>query len=348
MVTPAHDDLVAAVRTNCAISDARHAREMTMCTYLLAMREYYRWERGVALGEPLVRADVGAWLAARESAWAALEDADYRPLPVGARAVDPYDVEAVNRALVPEGLVYGAGLGRFGKPQFFVAALEREERRGGARVLVAGRELACDLDAAPAAMRGDTIYVRQESLARVLWEKAEAWAVRRSDGALKAALDAHGYEEGSAAALGRMVAAETETLILHEVGEHEAAALLGPAWEGSLCGLERRGASILMRAVRDHLADCLVTLPELVERKADASLHLWFANLDGMRRELFPRAQEAYLAWRGGDRGQALLATAEVGAEHWRRACGVVLDAIAGDDGELAVEALALDDALRL
>ena len=132
------------------------------------------------------------------------------------------------------------------------------------------------------------------------------------------------------------------------MGEHEAAALLGPGWERSLCGLERRGAAILMRAVRDHLADCLVTLPELVERRADASLHLWFANLDGMRRELFPRAQDAYRAWLGGDRGQALLATAKVGAEHWRRACGEVLDAIAGPDGELAVEALALDEALRL
>ena len=342
------DELVAAVRTNCAISDARHAREMTMCTYLLAMREYYRWEHGVPLGAALVRADVGAWLAERESQWAALEDADYRALPIGARAVDPYDVEAVNRALVPEGLVYGAGIGRYGKPQFFVAALEREEWRGSSRVLVAGRELARDLDAAPAAMRDDTIYVRRESLARVLWEKAEAWAVKRSDGALKAALDAHGFDAGSAAALERMVAAETETLILHELGEREAAALLGPAWERSLCGLERRGASIFMRAVRDHLADCLVTLPALVERDAQASLHLWAASLDGMRRELFPGALDAYRAWRGGDRGLAMLAVARVGAEHWRRVCDAVLGALEGDGGERAVEALSLDDATRL
>ena len=342
------DELVATVRANCAISDARHAREMTMCTYLLAMREYYRWERGLALGEPLVRADVGAWLAARESEWGALEDADYRPLPLGTEAVDPYDVEAVNRALVPDGLVYGAGIGRFGKPQFFVAALECEEWRGTSRVLVAGREFARDLDAAPAALRGDTIYVRRESLARMLWEKVEAWAVRPGDGALKAALDAHGFEAGSAAALERMVAAETETLILHELGEREAAALLGPAWERSLCGFERRGASNFMRAVRDHLADCLVTLPALVERDAQASLHLWAASLDGMRRELFPGALDAYRAWRGGDRGLAMLAVARVGAEHWRRVCDAVLGALEGDGGERAVEALSLDDATRL
>ena len=339
------DDLVAAVRRNCAISDARHARELTMCTYLLAMREYYRWERGVALDAPLVRADVGAWLVAREAEWEALEEEDYRPLPLGGELVDPWDAEAVNRALLPEGLVYGAGIGRYGKPQFFVATLEREEWRGGSHVLVAGREHARDLDAAPAAMRGDTIYVRRESLARVLWEKAEAWGVRRGGGALKSALDAHGFEPGSAAALERMVEAEIETLILHELGEREAAALLGPAWERSLCDLHRRRASIFMRAVRDHLADCLVTLPELVRRDARASLHLWFANLDGMRRELFPRALDAYRAWLGGDRGEALLAAAEAGVGHWRRVCADVLDAFARGDGEDAVEEISLGGA---
>ena len=102
-MTPSREALVAAVRTNCAISDARHAREMTMCTYLLAMREYYRWERGVAFDAPLVRADVGVWLAAREAEWESLEDADYRPLPLGAETVDPYDVDAVNRASIGDG-----------------------------------------------------------------------------------------------------------------------------------------------------------------------------------------------------------------------------------------------------
>ena len=346
-MTEARAVLVAAVRENCAISDARHAREMTMCTYLLAMREYYRWERRIALGTPLARPEVGAWIVAREAEWTALEDADYRPLPLDGALVDPFDVAAVNEALVPEGLVYGAGIGRFGKPQFFVAELARDERRGGSRVLVAGREHARDLDAAPAAMRGDTIYVRQESLARLLHEKAEAWAMRQSDGALKAALDAQGFDSDRAAALERMVADETETLILHELGECEAAAMLGPAWERSLCDLERRRASAFMRAVRDHLADCLVTLPALVERDARASIHLWAASLDGLRRELFPRSLAAYRAWRDGDGGAALLATAAAGAAHWRAVCAEVLEAHARG-GEEAVEALSFAERVVL
>ncbi|GMU72948.1 MAG: hypothetical protein AMXMBFR42_24030 [Burkholderiales bacterium] len=346
-MSPPRAELVAAVRRNCAISDARHAREMTMCTYLLAMREHFRWERGMAQGAPLARDEVGAWLTAREAEWETLAGEDYRPLPVGGELVDPWDADAVNRTLLPEGLVYGAGIGGFGKPQFFVAALERNERRHGSRVLVAGREHARDLDAAPAATRGDTIYVRRESLARVLWDMAEAWGVRRNDGALRSALDAHGFEAGSAAALQRMVDAETETLILHELGEREAATWLGPAWERSLSEAKRRRTSIVMRAARDHLADCLVTLPELVRRDARASLHLWFAGLDGMRRELFPRALLAYRAWLDGDRGDALLDTAAAGAEHWRRACVQVVDALTAGDGERSVDDLSTSDAFR-
>jgi len=164
--------LIAAVRTNCHISDARHAREMTMCTYLLEMRELFRWERGLALGAPVPQRDVGAWMAEREALWSALEDAPHVPLPLPDRTVDPYAVDDANRALAPHGLVYGAGIGRFGKPQFFVAELARAERRDGLTVLVAGREYARDLTAAPAASRDGTIYVRLESLQRWLWERA--------------------------------------------------------------------------------------------------------------------------------------------------------------------------------
>ena len=132
------DRLVAAVQVNCDITDARHARNMTMCTYLLAMREQCRWQRGYALDAALPRAEVGAWLSEREAQWDAVAHGDYRSLPIDGALVEPFAVAAITAALVPRGWVYGAGIGRFGKPQFFLAELEREEWRDGARVLVAG------------------------------------------------------------------------------------------------------------------------------------------------------------------------------------------------------------------
>ena len=167
--------LVAAVQANCHISDARHARNMTMCTYLLEMREQYRWERGMALD--CRAAARGGGRVARPSARRSgtrSSMASTGRCRCDDALVDPFDVATVNRELVPRGWVYGAGIGRFGKPQFFLAELEREEWRDGVRVLIAGREHARDLAPAPAALRADTIYVRTDVLRRLLWERAAA------------------------------------------------------------------------------------------------------------------------------------------------------------------------------
>lgn len=349
-VTPRLDALVTTVRANCRVSDARHARNMTMCIYLLEMRELYRWEHGYTLDAVLPRAEVGAWLSERETQWDAVEHAGYRLLPLDNELVDPYAAEEVNHRLVPSGWVYGAGVGRSRKPQFFLAELEREEWRDGVRVLVAGREHARDVAPAPAALRDDTIYVRTDALQRLLWERAELWNRRRATGPLKAALDACGFADSPMAALKRMADVETETLILHELGERAAAEWLSPAWERMLDGFTEPRAEIFARAARDHLADCTVTLPVLLARGAATSIDLWFAGLDGMRRELFPRLRGAYDAWRRGDGGRALTAAAEEGATHWRRVCADVLALVEREDDhvERALEALAAAGATRL
>lgn len=324
--------LADAVQRNCDIADARHAQEATMCTFLLQMRELYCWERGLPLGAQPARAELACWLPQREAAWRALEDEDYRPLPLGAREIGPFDAAAANRDLLAHGLVYGAGYGRFHRPHFFLAQLERDARREGVRVLVAGREHARGIPAAPAALQGDTIFVRREALRRWLWDKVEFWRARRPAGALAAALEHWGLAAGDDAAFERAVEAELETLVLHELGEARAGAKLGAAWEDMLAGLRDWRAEILARAVRDNLADCLTTLPALLERDARASLHFWFAQLEGMRREIFPALARAYAAWRESGRAAALLETIGAGAAHWERVARALLDSPAAAD----------------
>ncbi|MBL8341302.1 MAG: hypothetical protein JNL30_07515 [Rubrivivax sp.] len=72
--------LASQVQRNCDIADARHGAELTLCTYLLQMREFFRWERRLPLGAALPRAEVGAWMAEREARWQALEDEAFAPL----------------------------------------------------------------------------------------------------------------------------------------------------------------------------------------------------------------------------------------------------------------------------
>lgn len=317
--------LVEAVQTNCHIADAAQAADMTLCIYLLQMREFFRWEQGIAPMQALSREEMGAWLVAREALWTSLEEVKFRTLLVGERCFDPFDVAAINAQLQPHGLVYGAGLTGPGRASFFLGELQSARQREGVDLLVSGCEYARGLASPPAALSGSTVFLRQESLQRWLWEKFEAWTFRRAPGAFKAALDAYGFERDGTLAVERMAQAQSETLILHELGEFRVDALLGSAWQAMRGALGCRRTDLHVRAVRDHLADCLVTLPTLLERHADASLHFWFSNFEGLRATLFPRLALAYAAWCDGDQGQALQDALTRGCSHWQQVCEQVL-----------------------
>jgi hypothetical protein len=339
--------LLDAVQRNCHIADARHARDMTLCTYLLEMREFYRWEHDLPPGAAPPRDDVGRWISEREALWESVAEQEFDQLPLAGALHDPFAITAVNNSLLPAGLIYGAGIGRFHKPHFFLGRLARMERHDGLTVLVCDCEYARDLTAIPAALQGGTVIVRRESLRQLLWEKAEAWSMKQKPGAMARALAAYGYEADPAGALARMTDQETETLILHERGEHAAGRLLGSAWEAMIAGFSSRRPELLARAVRDNLADCLSTLPALLERQAWPSLHFWFANFDGLRRELFPRLVAAYEIWVTLNDTRALSDATAAGREHWQALADwlLVRHRQEGADAEAALATLASDPA---
>ncbi len=347
MIAEAPDPrLVDAVQTNCHIADARQAADLPLCIYLLQMRELYRWERGLPFGARLDRDAVGAWLTQREALWATLEQRPYVALPIGDRLFDPLDAERLNTELAPLGLVYGAGLEAANRQAFFLARLEQQRKRdNGVWLQVCGQEHARGLFAPPAALAGGrTVVLRRESLARWLWEKFEAFSLRRADGPFKALADAYGLcdDDAFVAALPRLVDELSETLVLHELGEHRAGQVLGPGWAAMRLALRQRRTELHVRAVRDHIADLAVTLPTLLDRGAETALHFWFANFDGMREQLFPSLPAAYAAWREGDAGQALRHAADAGARHFRELAGrvLVLHEHLGCDAEQAIDRL--------
>lgn len=286
--------LVSSVQRNCDISDARHAGDYGLCTFLLKMREYYRWENELPLGHALPKDDLGEWLTSRERRWNSLEGEAFAPLRLAGGEIDAFEAEAANRHLLPRGLVYGAGYGLFRKPVFFLGRLLRAEQRAGFTVLVSSCEYARELAAPPAMLQGDTIYVREESARRYLWEKVEEWQWRRQDSAMARALAAYDCLADPRMAPQRMAEDQMETMILHEVGEAMAGKMLGEPWRELSDAVARTPGETAGRAVRDLLADCLCTLPGLLGRADLRALHLYFATFDGPRRRLFPQALEAY------------------------------------------------------
>jgi hypothetical protein len=73
----------------------------------------------------------------------------------------------------------------------------------------------------------------------------------------------------------------------------------------------------MARAVRDHLADCLVTLPALVEAGNASSIHFYLGNLSHMRRAIFPALELAYDDWLASGGTAALAEVAARGRDHW-------------------------------
>jgi len=310
--------LLADVQRNCHISDALHARNYSLCIYLLKMREFYRWEQGLPFRAPLPKEPLGTWLCEREALWETLESSDFAPLRLNAAGEhSPFDNRAINQQLEQAGLVYSGGyVGA--KPHFFLGELERVERRHGTTIYISGRELARELTAPPALSLDNIIYLRRESLRRMIWEKLEEWGWGDPERAIARSVAYYDFKHHFDSALDRMTGDELDTLLQHELGEIELGVELGPQWEEMLALLPRSRAEYQLRAIRDHWVDCQYTLPWLLAEGRESSLHFFMANFSSLRREIFPELERAYQHWLGSGDKRKLTEVLQAGADHWR------------------------------
>ena len=265
-----------------------------MCIYLLKMRDYFKWAHDLPLDVAINRRSLGEWIAQREREWVALEDAELRKIKIDNCEYDCFDVESINAQLRDKGLVYGAGYGAGGRPHFYLAELVEFQQRAGCTVSIAATEFARDIQLLPAMLQGNTISVRRDALARYIWEKLEEWQWHKAENAMARAMRYYDFEQRPVAATHQMAAVEVDAVILHELGELEVGKHVGPQWEFGLLALAGTRAERTVRAVRDILADCLVTLPMLLDQERIPSLHFYMANFEGYRKQLWPSLLQEY------------------------------------------------------
>jgi hypothetical protein len=326
---------LSAIRNNCHISDAQHATDFTLCVYLLKMREYYRWENSLPFSAPLSHGELTDWLTERERLWESLGEQSFEPVPIGNREYDPFDADTINDRVNHLGYIYSSGIGRNLKPHFFIGSLEETRRHNGYTLYLSGREYARDLSAPPAMSLGTSIFIRRESLRRMLWEKFEEWRWNKPANAMQKAIACYDFDGSPDEALNRMVDNEVRSVMLHEIGEVMAGEILGCDWENLLAGLPHSKAELMIRAVRDNLADTLSTLPGLLEDANPASLHFYIANLGNLRKSLCPTLVAAYETWeRTGDNSK-LDTVARKGREHWSSVASDILTLYREDPADL-------------
>ena len=319
------NELTKTVQRNCHIADASHAGDYTLCIYLLKMRELYRWEQDKSFATDLPNETVGSWLRQRENLWDEIEGSEYQNIDIESRSLSPFESEPINESLKNHQLIYSGGMGINNRPHFFLAELELAEEHNEYSLYVSGKEYARDMSAPPAMSHQNNIYIRKESFRRLLWEQLETWRWNKPDNALGRAFACYDCENNLDTALSQMTDTEVKNVIQHERGEIQAGDLLGEEWRSLLFSLPYSKASIMLRAIRDHLADSLTTLPALLDLNSAPSWHFYFGNLNNMRKDLYPSIIEGYNDWYKNGSLSKMKDTIEQGQEHWLQLCQQIL-----------------------
>lgn len=321
-----HQQLVQQVQYNCDISDANHAGDYTLCIYLLKMREYYRWIHALEFSDNFDADSITGWLRSKEDIWDRVADEEFRNIHLANSEYDPFDTHGINRHLFDDSLFYHAGIGQKAVQHFFIADLVDSNALNGTQISITGKEYARDLTAPPAISTHNEIIVRQESLKRMCWERYQEWNWNRLENPMGTAMSYYPFEDDIPSALDQMVSVEQNTLIQHELGEMKISQRVGGEWPTMMLKLLGSKAELLARAVRDHLADCLHTLPFLIDQANPASIHFYFANLTYIRKDMFPSAMQAYHDWCEHEDPQALTGLNHTATEHWQNTLHEILE----------------------
>ena len=287
------------VRHNCDITDSQHAGLYSICGLAMRLRDLYKWEKGL---EPWIEkdsAEILEWIEAKEQTWDALTDNKFKEINILGRKYDPFDVEGINPLIEPHGFLYGGGLARGLKPTFFLAAIKEKKLINGYPVYILGRELARDLLTLPALTQGNSILIRQEAAKLYLWD--QIFYIKKSGRkALNFALEHYGLQNQNPqtlhANLKKIVAAETDTYIYHELGELQDTVLDRDIWRRVIAAFPHTVIEFLARTVKDLLADTneYGTLRHIISQRKAASLAFYVAFLEGLLKEMFPEIIEAF------------------------------------------------------
>ena len=340
------DSLCEAVQHNCNIADAKHAGNFTLCTYLMKMREYCRWDKGYSCNDVLSKEEVGEWVTQRESLWDQLEQQSFKSIQIEDKLFDPFDTDAINESLFPYGMVYSGGIGARSVPHFFLGKLDAAKSYDDYDVVICAEECARDLGSPPAMTLQNKIFIRKESIRRMLWEKLQESRWSKLENAASRAFSFYDFKHNLDDALDQMTEVESCAIILHEQGEMEATKLLGTQWKEFLSENTSSRLDLMLRAIKDFYADSISTLPMLIDKNKVASIHFYAANMSAMRKHLCPSFLMAYRQWFKSGSVIELKSWLNTSKQHWPQLCADVLLMYENKQSEHEIEKFIEDNRL--
>ncbi len=293
------DTVASQILNNCDISDAQHAGMYSTCGLALRLRDLYKWEHRLNPWEEKDSSEILDWIGEKETLWEKLADAKYTELSIQGKRYDPFDTPAINAALEPRGLFYGAGYAFSLKPTFFLAEIENKTLRNGYTVYALGRELARDLLTLPALSQDQSILLRTDSARLFLWDQM-TYIKKSGRPALQFAFEHCGLKKQQSEViqkhLPQIMAVQKDNYIYHEIGELTDSTFHPTIWRELIATFPHSPVELLARGLKDLLADTSQngTLPYLIKNRKTAGLGLYVAFLDGIPKELFAELRDAF------------------------------------------------------
>ena len=307
------------IKYNCDVSDAKFWGYFSICGLLLRYRDLYRSEKGLKVWTNIDRKEIAAWISEKEARWPELETGNFRDLAIDGKSYEPFDGEAINKALEPQGLVYGAGYGMYLKPTFFLAELKSIRKVSGLTVYTTGKEYVRDLFTASAMLQNETVLLRLEPLMILLHYRYSELNAKRN-AALEDAFSHYGFrnrqlmDDTFEKRLEGLVARYAEIILQHEIAEHHEES---PVWREILAAAGDRKNELYLRALKDLIADTSGNGPlmRIVDTRDRGALGLSIALMEGFQRKLFPEIRHAYAEFLKHEDWDALDAVRRAGYE---------------------------------
>jgi hypothetical protein len=291
--------LTEQVRYNCDVSDARFAGHYSICGLALRLRDLYKWEKQLSPWEEHEPAEILAWIDRKEQLWEKLQGRDFEPIDVDGNLCDPFDVRGINAQLAPRGLFYGAGYAQSLKPSFVLGRIDARLGHNGLAVVHLGRELARDLLTLPALSQDDQVVLRKEAARLFVWDQIFYITPSRRP-YLDFALRHAGLPDTNPSSLQANFAILLEGLhdvfVAHEIGERCDTVFNTDQWRAMIAAFPHSPVELLLRAVKDALADSgpQGPLPKIVANQDAVALGFYLVFHDGLGRQLFPQFRRAF------------------------------------------------------
>ncbi len=291
--------LKSQVLYNCDVSDARHAGLYSVCGLAMRLRDLYKWARQVKPWAEDEASRVLAWIGEKEDLWESLMESEYGDLTINGSTFDPFDTLAINAALKPHNLFYGAGYAHSLKPTFFLSEIQFREVIAGYTVWHLGREHARDLLTLPAFSQNGQVVLRTEAAGMFLWDQIMYMnnsGRRALDFALKSCGLPDSKTESVRLHLADLLAVQQAVYIRHEVGELEESVFDRGTWQQMVADYPHTAVELLIRSLKDLLADTgpQGALTHLIHRQNAVALGFYVAFRNGLFQVLSRRLIGAF------------------------------------------------------